>query len=95
MIGMTSELRLILSNCRRAILENGKLLLIERIYPERVETIAAHQAIARSDLNMLVGPGGRERTEKEFQTLFHSAGFQLHRILPLVLSFNLIEAIPV
>ena len=31
-----------------------------------------------SDLNMMVGPGGRERTRDEFAALFAEAGFE-HR----------------
>jgi hypothetical protein len=86
--------RLILENCRHAMPVDGKLLLIERIVPERMEPSPAHQAIARSDLNMLIGPGGRERRESEFRALFQSAGFQLNRILPIELSFNVIEFSP-
>lgn len=84
---------IILKNCRQALTENGKLLLIERIMPERMEALAAHQVIARSDLNMLVGPGGRERTEAEFRSILGSAGLQVSRILPAGLATNVIEAI--
>ena len=84
----------ILKTCRQALIEHGKLLLIERIMPERMETLPAHQVIARSDLTMLVGPGGRERTETEFRSLLSAAGFQVSRIFPAGLSMNIIEAIP-
>ena len=39
----------ILRNCRRAMYQGAKLLLIERIVPERLEPSPAHKAIARGD----------------------------------------------
>jgi hypothetical protein len=73
---------------------DSKLLLVDRIYPDRLEVTRAHQAIARSDLNMLLGPGGRERTESELRELLHATGFIVKQIIPLEQSFNIIEAIP-
>jgi hypothetical protein len=35
-----------------------------------------------SDLNMLVGPGGRERTQDEYASLFESTGFRLVGVTP-------------
>jgi hypothetical protein len=35
-----------------------------------------------SDLNMLVGPGGQERTEAEYRALYTAAGFELTRVMP-------------
>jgi SAM-dependent methyltransferase len=85
--------RAILENCRRALAEGGKLLVIERLMPERLETSPAHQAIVRSDLNMLVGPGGRERTEAEFQALLGSAGLRANRVIPTASGMFIIEAV--
>jgi hypothetical protein len=34
------------------------------------------------DLEMMVFPGGRERTEDEFRRLFATAGLQLTRVVP-------------
>ena len=44
-----------------------------------------------SDLNMLVAPGGRERTSDEYAALFEKSGFELTRVLPAG-TFNVIEA---
>jgi hypothetical protein len=85
--------RAILENCRRALVEAGKLLIIERLMPERLEPSPTHQAIARSDLNMLVGPGGRERTRAEFQALLASAGLSISRVIPAASAFSIIEAV--
>ena len=87
--------QVILRNCRQALITGGKLLLIERIMPERLEMLSAHQALARIDLTMLIGPGGRERTESEFRSLLSMAGFQVSRIIPAGQSMNIIEAIPI
>jgi hypothetical protein len=37
---------------------------------------------AFSDLNMLVAPGGRERTPAEYEALLSTAGFRLLRAIP-------------
>ena len=44
-----------------------------------------------SDLNMLVSPGGRERTREEFSDLFAKSGFELTGVFPAGLH-NVIEA---
>ena len=84
----------ILRNCRRAIARNGKLLLIERIVPERFEACTLHHAIAWADLTMLVEFGGRERTEAEFRSLLEATGFKLTKVTPTSLGFCLLEGIP-
>jgi precorrin-6B methylase 2 len=60
----------ILRNCREAISADGKLLLVERVMPARVEASASHQRWTMIDMHMLLMLGGRERTESEFQALF-------------------------
>jgi hypothetical protein len=52
------------------------LLIIEFVVGPPNEGIATKF----SDLNMLVLPGGRERTEAEFAALFETAGFELTKI---------------
>jgi hypothetical protein len=84
----------ILTNCRNAMSGAGKLMLIDRIYPDRVEVSREHQIIARMDLNMMLGPGGKERTESEWRSLLQTAGFKICRIIPLEMGFRLIEAEP-
>jgi SAM-dependent methyltransferase len=66
----------ILRNCRRALPENGRLLLVERMMPEFPGVSDGDREQAMSDLNMLRGPGGLERTEKKYGRLLHDAGFQ-------------------
>ncbi|MCK1715238.1 MULTISPECIES: acetylserotonin O-methyltransferase [unclassified Bradyrhizobium] len=81
----------ILANCRRALPENGKLLLVERILPELPNVSDEHREQAMSDLNMLRGPGGLERTEKQYSRLLDDAGFQQLAVLPAG-RFGVIEA---
>jgi O-methyltransferase domain len=81
----------ILENCRRALPENGKLLLVERIMPELPSVSDENREQAMSDLNMLRGPGGLERTEKKYGRLLDAAGFRQLALLPAGL-FSVIEA---
>ena len=65
----------ILRNCRDALPASGTLIMIERIMPEPATTESQDRSCAMSDLNMLRGPGGRERTEAEYRRLGVLAGF--------------------
>ena len=65
----------ILRNCRDALPTSGTLIVIERIMPELATTEPQDRSCAMSDLNMLRGPGGRERTEAEYRRLGVLAGF--------------------
>ena len=44
------------------------------------------------DIEMLMLPGGRERSESEFRALFASAGFELTRVIPTRSPLSIIEA---
>jgi len=86
--------RRILSNCRKAMGPEGRLLVVERVIPERLEPTFVDQRGTLMDLNMLVLAGGRERTETEFSELFESAGFTLHDRVPTPSGLNVIEGSP-
>jgi orsellinic acid C2-O-methyltransferase len=85
----------ILKNCRIAMGENSRLLLVERVMPERIECLPNQQRMAMLDMNMLAIPGGQERTEAQYRVLLANAGFVLTetRTLP-GLDVSLIEADP-
>ncbi|GIQ75537.1 hypothetical protein BraRD5C2_39780 [Bradyrhizobium sp. RD5-C2] len=68
--------RIILGNCRKALPRQGRLLLVERAMPELPGADDAARSCAMSDLNMLRGPGGRERTEREYHRLLTESGFR-------------------
>jgi SAM-dependent methyltransferase len=64
----------ILANCRRAMAQDGRVLLVESVLPARVDPAGPPDAYLM-DINMLVNFGGRERTEAEFHALLTAAGF--------------------
>jgi O-methyltransferase domain len=82
----------ILHNCRKAISDSrAKLLIIEGVYPARVDQSLESRNAAFNDLNMLVLTGGRQRSEVEFRSLLTKAGFSLTRIVPTMSTVRIIE----
>jgi SAM-dependent methyltransferase len=55
----------ILRNCRRAMTETSRLLLVEPLAPDTVGTSPLDAMLIGSDLNMMLMTGGCERTETE------------------------------
>jgi hypothetical protein len=80
--------RTILRHCREA-LGSGTLLIIERIVPETVST--ADTDVIRGDLVML-GVGGRERTQTQYRALLADAGLELTDIASIDGNFSAMEA---
>jgi ubiquinone/menaquinone biosynthesis C-methylase UbiE len=81
----------ILSHIRKVMPKHGRLLVIEMVIaPGNVEQVAKWL-----DLNMLVLPGGRERTEAEYREMYAKAGFRLERIVPTPTEVSVIEGRPV
>ncbi len=79
---------LILRNIRKAMNRGGRVILIESVVlpgnqPDFAKII---------DLEMLLLPGGRERTEAEFRALFAAAGLEMTRIVPNRSPLSVIEA---
>jgi len=66
----------ILGNCRRVMGPRARLLVIERILSVRIAVSPHDQGIARSDLNMLIGTGGCERTQEQFREMLRLAGLR-------------------
>jgi hypothetical protein len=85
---------IILRNCRQAMPPTGRLLIIEQVAPLRLVASPGHRNIAWTDLAMLLGPGGRQRTEAELCALLASAGLAVVRSIPTVLDYSIIECIP-
>jgi len=84
----------ILSNCRAAMPPQGKLLLVERLMPERVDPEDARARVnLLMDVNvMLMTPGGRERREAEHRRLIARAGLQVSQVLRTSSPMAIIEA---
>lgn len=82
----------ILRNCRKAMNQSGRLLIIEHILASGNEPSWGKML----DLQQLVlTNGGRERSEEEYGCLLTAAGFKLKRVIPTSSTASLIEAIPV
>ncbi|KAK1273927.1 hypothetical protein QJS04_geneDACA010873 [Acorus gramineus] len=66
----------LLKNCYKALPPSGKVIVVEMTLPETAGTYPAAQGNFHVDLIMLAhNPGGKERTEAEFEALAKEAGF--------------------
>jgi hypothetical protein len=72
----------ILGACRKVMTPDARLLVVEGLYPPRVDHSLMSRAAAANDVNMLVVAGGRQRSEAEFRELFEASGFSLTSITP-------------
>jgi hypothetical protein len=84
----------ILGSCHRAMGPQAKVLIVEAVYPPRIDQSAEGSGAARTDVNMMVVTGGRQRSEAEFRELYGSAGFRLTRIIPTPAMSSVIEGVP-
>ena len=80
----------ILRNCRQAVSERSKLLMIDTLNFRTATDLAVMY-----DLEMLVFLGSKERSEDEFTHLLEEAGFKLTRIIPTACPLSIIEAVPI
>jgi O-methyltransferase domain len=77
----------ILRNCRQAMAEGGRVLIVEHMISE-----GAGPDIARfMDINMMVFTSGRERTRAEFVDLLDAAGLQLRKAVPTAIGLYALE----
>jgi hypothetical protein len=79
----------ILHNVRTAMgAKRGRVILLESV----IQPGNAPDFGKIIDLEMLMMPGGKERTAEEFEGLFTAAGFELTRIVPTASPLSVIEA---
>jgi hypothetical protein len=90
-----------LKNCREAIPQDGRLLIIEFILPPIVSHADPQlEGKLMSDLNMLAVTGGVERSERQWRALLEAAGFVVTGVYPvgsdtlMVRNVGIIEAKP-
>lgn len=88
------QARAILRNCHAAMSPDARILVIERLMPERLIPSAENRALARVDLHMLVALGARERTLDEMRALLEAAGFHDVRASETGSEFQILEAAP-
>ena len=84
-----ADCKKILDACRKAMETNAKLLIVEQALP----AINAPVGAVSTDLSMLVGPGGGERTEQEYRALLEASGFTLTGVYPTRAIHSVIEAV--
>lgn len=70
--------------------DNAKLLIIERTVDGAG---GAQQDIAFSDMEMLVGNGGQERTIGEFEALLSAGGLRLEQLTPTDSDMSVLRAL--
>jgi len=81
----------ILTACRKGVNAGGKLLVVDNVIQP-----GNHFSPGKFlDLQMLIFPGGCERTEKQFRDLFAAAGWRLSRIIPTAAADSIVEGVPV
>jgi SAM-dependent methyltransferase len=79
----------ILRNIKRAMNPGGRVLLVESVIAD-----GNNQDFGKlMDIEMLVSPGGKERTAAEYEDLFARAGLRLTRIVPTRSAYSVIEAV--
>jgi predicted O-methyltransferase YrrM len=85
----------ILRAVRAAVPRTGRLIVVDRVLPERVrDGDPLDQIGTLMDLNMLVNVTGRERTEAEFRELFAAAGFTLSSARSTPSGLGVVEGLP-
>ena len=79
----------ILESCRRAARPGASVLIVERELGEP----NSDPVVKFGDLNMLVNPGGCERSTNEFASLMSSAGFRFVGSTPSASGWHLFEGV--
>ena len=80
----------ILRHIRKSCPAGARLLVVEYVLPPG----DAPSFGKLMDLNMMLLPGGVERTEEEFRRLYESAGFRLTRTIPTAGDLFVVEGVP-
>ena len=79
----------ILGHCRDAMTPEGRVLVVDHVIPQGNAASWAKLL----DVNMLVGPGGQERTREEFRALFARVGLRLARVIPTASPLCILEGV--
>jgi len=79
----------ILKNIHNHMPDNGRVLIIDSIIPPGDEPHLKKIL----DIEMLIAPGGVERTEQEFERLLNDSGFRLNRIIHTNAPISILEGV--
>lgn len=80
----------ILMTVRKAMRSPAVLLVVERILDPPNQGLSGKLG----DLNMLVNPGGTERTLAEWERLLRTGGFRLDSVHPTAGAYSVLESLP-
>jgi len=80
----------ILKNIRKAMQESARLMIIESV----IDDINKPSWGKASDIFMMAGLGGRERTKEEFRSILEQSGFRIAEVQRTVSPLSLIIAAP-
>jgi threonine dehydrogenase-like Zn-dependent dehydrogenase len=81
--------RTILENCLESMNPGGKVLVVDYVLPEGDDSHIGKLV----DIEMLLIPGGAERTRSDFEALFASAGLRVERIVPTATPLSIVEGV--
>lgn len=79
----------ILGCIRRSMPDSAKVLIVDTVIPPGNDPHPGKIL----DLEMLISPGGKERTAKEFETLLNNSGFRMTRIVPTHSPVSIVEGV--
>jgi hypothetical protein len=79
----------ILKACRQGVNPGGKLLVVDCVIQPGNDFSPGKFL----DLQMLIFPSGRERTEPEFRQLLEAAGWKFSRIIPTAAGDSIVEGV--
>lgn len=85
------DARSVLNACRDAMPMSARLVIVERI----MDVLSPNRDTAFSDLEMLVGNGGCERTLDQYADLVHGASLRLERVSSTPSGLSILEAVTV
>ncbi|WCJ43480.1 O-methyltransferase family protein [Euphorbia peplus] len=72
----------LLKNCNEALPSGGKVIIVESIRPVTPENVVSSHIVHEQDLFMLAQtPGGKERTQKEYEALALESGFSCCQVI--------------
>ena len=74
-----SNATVILQNCRQAITDGGRLIIVDNVLSTGNDPSPGKIA----DIQMMVILGALERTESEFRGLLDASGFRLTKVMPI------------
>ena len=79
----------ILRNISKVMQDDGRVMLVEAV----ITTDGKQDFGKLLDIEMLVSPGGKERTAGEYRELFARSGLKMTRIVPTKSPYSVIEAV--